>query len=77
MKADTEKEQWWIFTFGWGQQYENCYVRIKGTYESARDKMFEAYGKEWAFQYSEKEWGKWLEKRPPYIPAEKELEVIG
>lgn len=71
------KEQWWIFTFGCGQQHENHYVKIKGTYEEARDKMFELYGKEWALQYSEEEWNEWEKRRPIYIPAETELEMSG
>lgn len=69
-------EQWWIFTFGCGQKYEGKYVRIRGTYEQARAKMFERYGSEWAFQYSEEEWNDWLNRKPWYIPTETELEVI-
>ena len=71
-----EKEEWWIFTFGWGQRYQNKYVKIWGTYESAREKMFERYGKAWAFQYSEKEWEDWEARRPSYIPVETLLEEI-
>ena len=51
-----EEKQWWIFTFGYGQQHEGMYVKIYGTFESARRKMFERYGSEWAFQYNEKDW---------------------
>ena len=51
-----EEKQWWTFTFGDGQQHEGMYVEIYGTFESARRKMFERYGSEWAFQYNEKDW---------------------
>ena len=70
-------EQYWIFTFGCGQKHEGRYVKIFGTYGTAREKMVERYGLNWAFQYSEKEWKEWLERKPWYIPAETELETIG
>lgn len=69
-------KQYWIFTFGCGQEHEGKYVKIWGTFGEAREKMFEKYGDKWAFQYTEKEWGKWLERKPWYIPGETELEVI-
>lgn len=62
-----EAKQWWTFTFGYGQQHEGMYVRIYGTLNSARRKMFERYGSEWAFQYSEREWRNWEDRRPAYI----------
>ena len=71
-----EEESWWIFTFGWGQPHENTYVKIWGTFESARQKMFDKYGDMWAFQYSEEKWNNWLETKPNYIPTETLLEVI-
>ena len=70
------KEQWWIFTFGCGQKYCNKYVRIFGTFDSARAKMFEKYGEEWAFQYTEEEWADWEKRRPAYLPIETMLEEI-
>ena len=66
----------WIFTFGSGQKYEGYFVRIFGTYNTARKKMFDKYGREWCMQYSEKEWESWLERKPNWVPAEKELEVL-
>lgn len=71
-----EQKQWWTFTFGYGQQYEGMYVRIYGTLDSTRNTMFERYGFEWAFQYSEKEWQDWEHRRPKYI-VELLLEEIG
>lgn len=50
----------WIFTFGSSREIHGDragkYVRIKGTFESAREEMFKRYGSKWAFQYSEEEW---------------------
>ena len=76
LKQLEKSGEWWIFTFGYGQKHAGHYVRIWGTYESAREMMMDKYGAEWAFQYSEKRWDKWLEEKPDYIPAETELEVI-
>lgn len=70
-----EKPKWWYMTFGCGQKYAGYYVKIYGTYNQARKKMFDKYGKEWSFQYSEKEWEIWVKQCPPDI-LEKELEVI-
>lgn len=46
----------WYFTFGQGQQFSGHYVIIYGTYEQARTTMFEMFGTEWGFQYSEAAW---------------------
>lgn len=53
-------EQWWIFTFGAGHRNAGHYVKIYGTFASARDKMISKYGLEWAFQYPEWKWNEWL-----------------
>ena len=45
----------WIFTFGCGQQHAGHYVKIFGTFESARAEMCERYGDKWAFQYTEEQ----------------------
>ena len=73
---DLPCEKWWVFTFGSGQKHAGYYVRIQGTFEAARKKMIEKYGKQWAFQYSQDEWSG-LENDPdrPY-PLEKLLETI-
>ena len=45
-----------IFTFGFGQKYQNCFVKIKGKNEAdCRKKMFEKFGENWAFQYDDEE----------------------
>lgn len=48
----------WYFTFGVGQgDLAHKYVVIKDDdYEKARAKMFEAFGNNWSFDYSEEEW---------------------
>lgn len=71
-----KKDEWYIFTFGCGQQNEGRYVRVRGSYWEARQKMVERYGLNWAFQYSEEQWNTWLKEKPFYIPAETELGVI-
>lgn len=69
-------EEWWVFTFGVGQLFEGYYVRIWGTYESARKKMVDKYGLNWAFQYNLTDWSS-MERNPNrYWPMEKLLEVI-
>ena len=70
-------KEYWIFTFGYGQPNEGHYVKIYGSYDEARQKMFAKYGANWAFQYSSTYWEDWKKRRPPYVPLEKELEVIG
>lgn len=53
-----EKGEWWIITFGAGQEHEGKCVKIKGSYGEARAKMVDKYGIRFAFQYSEAEWEK-------------------
>lgn len=50
-----EKTENWYFTFGSGHAHPNSYVKIHGTFGSARDQMHKMYGPKWAFQYTEKE----------------------
>lgn len=71
-----EKEGYWIFTFGCGQKHAGYYVKIFGTWQTARQKMLDKYGRDWGFQYSEEEWDDWKLNCPPYVPLEKELEII-
>ena len=71
-----ENKLWWIFTFGSGQEHAGYYVKIYGTWSEARKKMFEKYGENWSFQYSEAEWENWVSNCPSCLPIEKELEVL-
>ena len=45
----------WYFTFGNGHAHPGGYVKIHGTFNSAREHMHKMYGPKWAFQYNEKE----------------------
>lgn len=74
--VSAEQEQWWIFTFGSGQLHEGQFCKVYGTFTTARQKMFDHYGDNWAFQYSLKEWGEWLRRKPAYVPEETLLEKI-
>jgi hypothetical protein len=60
--TDRDKEQVWIFTFGYGQQHEGHYVKFFGTYGEARIKMLREYGTQWGFQYSEEEWENYVKE---------------
>ena len=49
----------WIFTFGFahthpktGEPLRGRFVRITGTFESARVEMIRRFGQAWAFQYA-------------------------
>lgn len=68
-----ETKQWYIFTFGVGQQHAGHYVKFFGTFDEARQQMFDAYGRDWAMQYSEEKWNEWLRNKPAWVPAETEL----
>lgn len=68
--------EWWIFTFGCGQEHAGYYVRVFGTYGEARAKMCEKYGDKWAFQYSAVEWDGWSQDLDRAWYMEKELEVL-
>ena len=69
------KEQYWIFTFGSGQQFAGHYVKIKGTFSSAREKMVERFGDKWGFQYLEKEWEKMKNDPNRFWDMETELKM--
>ena len=78
MKTNTveAEKECWVFTFGYGQKHEGKFVKIYGRdFGDARQVMFDRYGREWAFQYSEEEWSDW-EKRRPWYMKETLLEEI-
>lgn len=71
------RPEYYVFTFGEGQQHEGQYVKIYSySYGEARDIMISRYGLDWGFQYSRREWEKWINEKPDYIPLEECLEVI-
>jgi hypothetical protein len=45
----------WYFTFGCGQPHEGHYHKITGTFEGARQKMFERFKNKWSMQYKSAE----------------------
>ncbi|KXK63396.1 hypothetical protein AWW66_03520 [Micromonospora rosaria] len=49
--ALAEPTQEWLFTFGAGQQHDGRFVRITGTYATARARMVEVFGRAWCDQY--------------------------
>ena len=50
------QEKDWYFTFGYGHDPGiGFYAVFHGTEAEAREKMFEAYGRRWAFQYGSAE----------------------
>jgi hypothetical protein len=55
---DDNEEHEYLFSFGFGHKHpktgeplRGCYVRIRGTLDSSREKMFKAFGSDWCFQY--------------------------
>lgn len=68
----------WYFTFmGSDEVHRNCVQPIiANSYMEARYAMFEKYGDNWAFQYSEDQWNDWNITRPVGFPIERELDVI-
>lgn len=69
-------EDYWIFTFGYGEKHSGKYVKIRGTHDQARKKMFEKYGESWAFQYSMEKWEEMANDPHRDWVMETELEVI-
>ena len=65
--------EWYYFTFGVGQPHAGKFVKIRGTFEESRQKMFDKYGDRWAFQYSEVEWRRY---KSIHVDTETLLEVI-
>ena len=70
-KKEFEEEQNWIFTFGSGQVNAGKYVKIHGTFTSARKEMYRRYEDKWSRQYSEQNWNANTSK---YYSQETELE---
>jgi len=53
--TEPELERPWFFTFGQGHTAPNSYVRIVGTFMSARREMMRRYDRKWSHQYDEHE----------------------
>lgn len=50
-EAPVEKTEDWFFTFGGGHAHPLGYVKIHGTFSSAREEMVRRYGNKWSMQY--------------------------
>jgi len=44
-------EEEWLFTWGWGQEFPNRFIRLNGTASSTRQQMVDRFGNRWSFQY--------------------------
>lgn len=72
----TDEKTNWIFTFGSNHAFPKRYVKIYGTYQSARSAMMKAFGSKWAFQYSEQEWNEKINSpRLKYLGFVPETEI--
>jgi hypothetical protein len=72
-KVDTSKFSTWYFTFGVGQTNSGKVQPIKAQdSEQARTKMFDVYGKEWCWQYSQEDWNSIKRDVPEYHTEELE-----
>ena len=67
LNSSDEPKDWYVFTFGYGQEHKGKFVRFYGTYGEAQAQMCDRFGDKWAFQYRMDEW-----LRSPYA-TEKEL----
>lgn len=66
----------WVFTFGCGQRHAGHFVRLSGTHDEAREKMFRLFGEEWCWQYSEEQWAECLKRaKDRGIAPERELHL--
>jgi len=78
-KKEKEKLQDWYFTFGVGHGNRMFYVKINGSYSGTRERMVELFRHNWAFQYSEKEFGnsikEWNYKLHPICNIRDECKV--
>ncbi len=52
----------WYFTFGFSHAFPRGYMKITGTFHTARNKMIEKFGTKWSMQYSEEQFAGQVEK---------------
>lgn len=66
----------YYFTFGSKQCYEGKYQPIMAkNMEIASKKMFEMYGRDWSFNYTEEQWNKVLKDFPSLYEG-KDLKLV-
>lgn len=69
-------KKWW-FTWGSGQEHDNCYTIIEaGSWSQAREIMFKAWGPKWCGQYDSAEAAGVERWRLRYIATEITFEKI-
>ncbi len=51
-KPNPDQAQDYFFTFGTGHGYNNCYIKLRGTFQSTRDQMQSLFGSKWLYQFS-------------------------
>lgn len=58
-ETTTAKRTTWYFTFGVGHSNAGRYFVVEdATFDEARQRMLDNFGREWAFQYNEDDWVK-------------------
>ena len=66
------------FTFGSGQKFGGyCQPVVAKNWVVARKIMFDKFGEDWGFQYSEEEWLGFKNDKDRMWPLERELATIG
>jgi len=66
------------FTFGSGQKFGGyCQPIVAESWVVAREIMFDNFGADWAFQYSEEEWIRIQNDKNRRWEIERELATIG
>ena len=58
----TEQQINWYFTFGFGQEHQNRFIKFFGTRSEAREQMVERFGRKWSMQYCENDFMSQIEK---------------
>ena len=62
MSKTETKAKSFVFTFGLSNPCAGHFVRIEGSYMTARAKMIELFKDRWAFQYSDEEWDAYIDQ---------------
>lgn len=72
MSANNEE---WVFTFGHGHLFGGKCVRLQGSFEDTRNRMFNLFGNKWGFQYSAEEWEHMKNDKDRMYPLETEISL--
>jgi hypothetical protein len=69
---DHNHQALWYFSFGLAHPLAKTIIVISGTEESSREQMIAVYGTNWAFQYTQAEGERLMEKyslQPQSLPT--------